>query len=508
MGHGGGIITRPFDFAEVAAVLGEKTLDGGTLCVSPNINPKSRYKPYKFGNYNTLLLDKNGNENPILKSNNFGMEPATFGYNPYRALPWSVDASPNPGTNWLRFSDFDHYSHYAAGGISKARIYTSNPNDDRKLMLGGDPEGTEGKIIGEIEFSFNPSFEILPEDFKHPKITGLSLADFRFTLLFGPIQNGDSSFSEAPWVCQSPESIQEMVHGEGDATYERLEILLDRNISNQLKTWTAGSDDFLAILCLAPPIVKNANGRFSRWQIGSNQSNSLEFNSMGLVSLDMWGDSTVQTESVLFTVNGDWDAWQSPDPSKLPEEFVLIASSLEYLTVPDYPYWEPFTCTVWADFYDDGEGEQCIILDVGAFSPIWFKGISKIGKLAQYVEYTILDEYTNRPVVSGEVLVSKVNIGTPNNPTNSPYNIGFEEELTGEEIYINTLPSGNYKLQLKVRVEQDGHTIRYIDGKAYRQVMHDFYWEGGEPSLETDGVGMVYAQLNGDTEEYYHYFSV
>lgn len=200
MGQSAGHITRSFNNADVDSLLVEKTGDLGTLVVSGKINKRSRYKPYAFGSYDTLLVDQNGKENPILKENNFGMRPATFGWNPYRALPWDQYTPPKPeaGKANLRFTDMDHYYQFAAGGISTARIYTNNPNEDRKVMLGGNSEGQEGRIIGEIVYSFNPKTEILPEDFFNPKITRHSLADYRFTLLFGPIQNGETSFNGAP----------------------------------------------------------------------------------------------------------------------------------------------------------------------------------------------------------------------------------------------------------------------------------------------------------------------
>lgn len=486
MGHGGGIITRPFGLDDIAAVLGENILDVYTLVISPNINPRSRYKPYKFGTYNTLLRYPDGTENPILKQNNFGMAPATIGWNPYRALPWDQYTPPKAGEDWLRMTDFDHYSQYAAGGISSARIYTNNPDDDRRIMLGGDTEGTEGKIIGEIEFSFNPSFEILPEDFKHPMITGLSLADFRFTLLFGSVQNGDSSFSEAPWVSQSPESIQEMVHGEGDATYERLEILLDRNISNQLKTWTTDSDDFLAILCLAPPIVKNASGRFSRWQIGSNQSNSLEFNSMGLVSLDMWDDPTVQTESVLFTVHGYWDMFSA---SSIYEEAIGVAANEYYLENDDEEYYESFTVQNLYGYVN----VRTLYLESTPFPSIWFPKHSKIRKLRPGISYQIFNS-NGVLVYDGEVLGEEV-ISSGGNGLN-PYNISFDQGVSAEVYLPTSLSSGTYRLRLRAIAVQTEFPLRYVNGNGYKQIMTPVDWTTDWEAEPTGRVHTMYKDIN------------
>ena len=292
-----------------------------------------------------------------------------------------------------------------------------------------------------------------------------------------------------------------MLHSEGGTNYEKLEIILDRDISNQLKTWTTDSDDFLAILCLAPPIVKNANGRFSRWQIGSNQSNSLEFNSMGLVSLDMWEDTKVQEESVLIMPHGYWDEWGASDPSKLPEEVIAIAPTSEKLSNPNAVY-KPFECRVtYGGFFVAMDGQQGFSIDVDPFSDIWFDGKSKIGKLSQYLQCEIWDS-SNRLVKRYYELVSTVDIGTPYNPTQAPYSIGFEKELAGGEIFIDTLPKGQYTLRVSVYVEQVGYTVRYVNGKGYRQVMYDFYWEDDEKIFEGSDEGMVYAVLNGENHTY------
>lgn len=479
MGHDRGIITQPFDNFDIAAVLGEPPWDEGTLCVSPNINPRSRYKPYNFGTYNTLLIDKNGVENPILKANNFGMTPSTIGWNPYRALPWGQYTPPKAGEDWLRKKDFDHYSHYAAGGISTARIYTNNPRDDRKIMLGGDAEGQEGKIIGEVIYSFDPQFEILPEDFTHPSITGLSLADFRFTLLFGPIQNNNSAFSEAPWVSQSSISIKEMLHSEGGTNYEKLEIILDRDISNQLKTWTTDSDDFLAILCLAPPIVKNANGRFSRWQIGSNQSNNLEFNRMGLVSLDMWEDTKVQEESVLFTVHGYWDMFAA---SAIYDEVIGVAANKYYLENEDEDFDDSFTVQMLNGYVN----VRTLYLDSTPFSNIWFETHSKIRKLRPGISYQLFNS-SGVLVYSGEVYGEEV--VSSGGDGMHPYSIDFGNTDVRAEVNLpSTISSGTYRLRLRAFAEQTEFPYRYVNGKAYRQIMEHVDWT---TDWQAEGEGRV-----------------
>lgn len=483
MGHSGGIITDPFNNFDVATVLGENSGDIGTLCTSPKINRRSRYKPYDFGTFRTLLIDKNGIENPILKQNNFGMNPSTIGWNPYRALPWGQYTPPEVN---LRFRDFYHYSHYAAGGVSYARIYTNNPRNDRKLMLGGDSEGQEGKIVGEIGFRFNTSFEILPEDFHNPMIPGHSLGDYRFTLLFGPIQNNDSAFSGVPWVAQSPEPIKDMLHGEGDATHERLEIVLDRNISNQLKTWTTDSDDFLAILCLAPPIVKNTDGRFSRWQIGSDQSNSLEFNSMGLVSLDMWDDATVQEESVMFTVHGYWDLFSA---SGIVDEVVGVAADKRYLEEDGEQYDQPFTVQ---NLYGN-VNVRTLYLGSTPFCTIWFEAKSRIRKLRQGISYQLFNN-SGVSVYSGEVFGDEV-VSSGGNGL-EPYSIGFDRDVEAEIQLPASLSSGTYRLRLRAIVEQTEYPLRYVDGRGYRQTMTPVDWTTDWQADPTGRVQTMYKDIN------------
>lgn len=476
MGHSQGILTRSFDYFDIAAVLGTDSGDTGTLVLSPNINRRSRYKPYAFGSYNTLLIDKNGNENPILKANNFGMTPATIGSAPYRALPWGQYTRPVEGIHCLRSTDLDNYFHYAKGGISTARIYTNNPKNDRVVMLGGDAQGQEGQIIGEIQYSFDTSFEICPEDFHNPMIPRHSLGDYRFTLLFGSVQSGDTAFSSAPWVAQSTESVRDMTHS--DNLTETLTIFLDRDISNELRTWTTDSDDFLAILCLAPPIIRNSEGRFARWQIGSDQSNSLEFNSMGLVSLDMWEDSAVQTESVLFS--NAIDDYQMP--SVMQTDVIGVASTAEYLDNPD-AVGMPFTNRVsFAGYYDDG-GDAWVTVDCGAFDSIYFPENSIIGNLEHGFEFYISDS-SGKWIYGDSQTVETVENPNPN-PYGHKYSIQFNDEFH-EDVWVPQLAPGTYTIRLWAYVKQTGEAINWNFDPPRRQEMAKFEWQEGEKVFDDE----------------------
>lgn len=466
MGHSQGILTRSFDYFDIAAVLGTDSGDTGTLVLSPNINRRSRYKPYAFGSYNTLLIDKNGNENPILKANNFGMTPATIGTDPYRSLPWGQYTRPVEGIHCLRSTDLDNYFHYAKGGISAARIYTNNPKDDRVVMLGGDAQGQEGQIIGDIQYSFDTSFEICPEDFHNPMIPRHSLGDYRFTLLFGSVQSGDTAFSSAPWVAQSTESVRDMTHS--DNMTETLTIFLDRDISNELRTWTTDSDDFLAILCLAPPIVRDTAGRFARWQIGSDQSNSLEFNGMGLVSLDMWEDSAVQTDSVLLTLNGYWDSFVTPATV---DEAIGVSADPEYLTEGNVDEDDYTGFSV--QMLTGNINVRTLTLDSDPFCTIWFVPKSKIRKVRQGIDYMLYDS-AGRLVADGEVYGDEV-VSSGGNGTQK-YAIGFEQGISAE-VTLPELSSGTYRLRLRAFVEQTEYPVRYVTGgAAYRQIMTAVDW--------------------------------
>lgn len=477
MGHSQGILTRPFDNSDVAAVLGTDSSDTGTLVLSPNINRRSRYKPYAFGSYNTLLIDKNGNENPILKANNFGMTPATIGTGPYRSLPWGQYTRPVEGIHWLRFTDLDHYSHYAKGGISTARIYTNNPNNDRRFMFGSIGTGQgKGLIKGEATYLFDKTYEILPSEFTHPTDSDLSFAEFCFTLLFGNIQSGERAFETAPWVTQS-EPLSELLSV--DPSPMLLQIELDSSRSQEIKDlMTSDSTHWIAIFCLAPPMETDSSGRFVRWKIGNSQSSSLVFDEMRLISLDMWEDSAVQTESVLFSK--DIDDYQMP--AVMQTDTIGVASTAEYLDNPDAAGM-PFTNRVsFAGYYDDG-GDAWVTVDCGAFDSIYFPENSIIGNLEHGFEFYISDS-SGKWVYGGSRTVETIENPNPN-PYGHKYSIQFNDEFH-EDVWVPQLAPGTYTIRLWAYVRQTGEAINWNFDPPHRQEMAKFEWQEGEKVFDDE----------------------
>lgn len=467
MGHNAGLITSAVSPDDVREVLGENTYETSMLCASSKINKRSRFKPYPFGTYRTALTDA------LLRQHNFSMVPKGVGHKygggvgAYEAEPWGQWHAPVRGQDWGRLPDFDGYYHYASGGVFSARIYTNNPNGDRRIMLGG---LGKGRITGDIEFNFNTSREVCPHEFTHPDQANASLAGYRFTLLFGAVEGSEESFENAPWVAQSSSSIGEMLY-EGE-TFERLTITLDRSRSDEM---TGSEDDlnmWLAVLCLAPPIVTDENGKYVKVQDDVWASTSRNFSEMRLVSLDMWDDGSIKTDSVLFSRLEDMDPYTRP--SVLPTKDIGVSASRAYLTHPESGH-VPFQCSMNGYVYR-GDGGLRLALNCSPFSTVWFPAGSIIKDLRQYLYWDLYNSSGNLVAGNESVFISEVH-GSFYNPERAEYSLGFENGLEDYDTQLPSLPAGKYKLRLQCVVTQVKDDIDYVPEPPVRQVMGELWWE-------------------------------
>lgn len=482
MGHANGIITAPVNTDDISATLGVASHDVATLCISQKVNKRSRFKPYPIGSYNTELTDE------LLRQNNFCMRPAcvehVYGGNvgDYRAMPWKQWTPPKVGQHWMRMLDFDRYYHFSKGGIYSARISTNNPNGDRRIMLGG---RGKGRITGDIEFNFDTSREVCPHEFTHPDQADASLAGYRFTLLFGGVEGVSDSFSAAPWVAQSNMSISEMISG--GSTYERLQILLDRDRTSEITGSEFDLDKWLAVLCLAPPIVTNDDGKYVKVEDDAWASTSLDFSNMRLVSLDMWDDGSIKTDSVLFSRIEDMDEYTIPAQIKTVE--IGASASYSYLTTPASEY-VPFECHMHGWAYRSGSGHR-LALTCSPFPPVYLPGNSVIDSLAHDLYYDLYNS-SGQLVFRGKTRVSEVR-GSIYNPTHSIYNIGFEEGLEEYDTALPALPAGKYRLRMWSVASQIEDDINYAPEPPERQVMGELSWEYEEDEYVplVDGSGSV-----------------
>lgn len=486
MGHSAGLITAAVSPDDVRAVLGEDTYETSMLCSSSKINKRSRFKPYPFGTYSTALTDA------LLRQHNFCMVPKGIahryggGVGAYEAEPWGQWHAPVRGQDWGRLPDFDGYYHYASGGVFSARIYTNNPNGDRRIMLGG---LGKGMITGDVEFNFNTSREVCPHEFTHPDQANASLAGYRFTLLFGAVEGSDDRFENAPWVAQSSSSIGEML-SDGN-TFERLTITLDRSRSNEM---TGSEDDlnmWLAVLCLAPPIVTDENGKYVKVQDDVWASTSRNFSEMRLVSLDMWDDGSIKTDSVLFSRLEDMDSYTTP--TNIPIKAIGAGASSGYLTTPGATY-VPFECTMGGFVYRSGSGYR-LALSCDPFPSVYLPGNSVISSLKHELYYHIYNS-SGQLVFSGKTLVSEV-WSTIYNPTHRIYSIGFDEGLEEFDTALPSLPAGKYKLRLQSAATQLEDDINYNTDPPERQIMGELSWEYEEDEYipYVDGTGSVYSRV-------------
>lgn len=487
MANQNGKITAPVNTDDVVATLGENSHNFGVLCTSTRINKRSRFKPYPFGSYDTVLTDA------LLRDMNFSMTPECVGhkvgggFGAYMAMPWKQWQAPDKQTGWMRLADFDGYYHYAGGGVFDARISTNYPHDDRIIMLGG---LGKGRITGDISFSFDTSTEVCPHEFSHPTQTNHPLSAYYFTLLFGAVEGNEDSFRNRPWVAQSSRTIAEMT-GAGSHS-ERLSIMLDNARSQLMKGSENDLDCWLAVLCLAPKIETNDEGQYMRVRDNFYSSSSLDFSEMRLISLDMWDDGSISTDSVLFSMLENMKDYTTPADLKIVE--IGVTPDPRYFTTPSIG-WKPFVCDANGWVYRSNGAWQ-LVLSCDPFPTIYFPAGAIINDLAQYLEYEIRNT-SGMLMHSGEILVSEVHRAAYN-PTNTQYSISFDDvNAEGYEVPLpSTLPSGKYKLRLRCRAQQTKVDINYNPEPPQRQLMGQlsYEYEDDEYFPYFDAEGVVYSE--------------
>lgn len=99
--------------SEIKSVLGESTLDLGSLCKSVKINPLAKYKPLNINTWQTLTEAQR-------KNSEYGIGPTEYSTNSDTAITkmWGYTKP----TSYFRALDFDGYRHDARFGVA-----TQNP---------------------------------------------------------------------------------------------------------------------------------------------------------------------------------------------------------------------------------------------------------------------------------------------------------------------------------------------------------------------------------------------
>lgn len=115
-----GMLVRPIGVAEVSSVIGENSLDVGTLCRSSKINMWSRKKPMYIGPDKPDSPDWDDN---IWREFHFGIQPkggdplGRYTFNQIKANDeWNESGwgfEPWTGSGFYRLTDFDGYNHNA-----------------------------------------------------------------------------------------------------------------------------------------------------------------------------------------------------------------------------------------------------------------------------------------------------------------------------------------------------------------------------------------------------------
>lgn len=501
MGHNAGLITRPINPADIAAVLGVNSYALPYLCMHPNINKRSKFKPYPFGSHD---LDITANDAAVLKQHNFCMTPHGIAKRTgttdiqFYAVPWDQWHAPQPNQGYCpgRIGDFTNYYQYANGGIISARISTNYPHNDRLIMLGGKGKG---RIVADIAFSFDLQHDVCPHDFHHPYYTTEAFEDYHFTLLFGPVENGDG-FDAAPWVVQSNECIGDMISSA--VSTEQLVLSINSDMTYEIKDDTGGNWNWLAVVCLAPPMTVNSAGKFTGTMHSDADSRTgLNFDQMHLISLDMWDDplKDIQNQSVLFSYAADLKDYITP--ANLETIVIPAAATAEYLTDPNSGY-VPFNCRMYVSAWTYG-GEQGLTLSCDNFPDVYFPGNSLIRSLQQIVRFEIYRGTNTSPAN----LVYKNHDGdrdglimsTPSatHSGSSPYYISFYEEdpLDGYEFTLPNLPAGTYTVRMRSRVIQMPEVVAdYNFDPPKKQVMglKEWYISDSDGLVDdTSAVGYV-----------------
>ena len=277
----------PVGLEAVRKELGENKTDTVTLCTSPKINPKAKYKPYKVDTPKELsndpatdpranmeiLMDGARVKAPYcLYPEGFDFKPQNFTGKPWHDA-WSLENSPyrpKAGVDWCRLTDFAGYNRMADNFIHSVELYTNNPNDPN-IPMGPNSNGDPGRIYADIQVS--------------PTEGGLTLNDFPdlrsmyYTLLFGHCEGADPFDAEIYAAQAGP------VSDVTTAQQIRLVVDVDSEVYNSILNGGGGNDQWnTMIVCLAPKLT---------FKSGSQQiTSSIDFSK--LISLDMWNDGFVQ----------------------------------------------------------------------------------------------------------------------------------------------------------------------------------------------------------------------
>lgn len=424
----------PVDFEAVRAELGESLADDVTLCTSPKINKKAKYKPYRIDTFRDITdTDRNGLEAQLTTAEGggkvdapYGLVPRGFAANGGRdkmtMLPWldkwASDLKPRAYIDWSRITDFAGYNHKAGSFIHDVKLYTSNPSNPA-VPMGPAANGEPGRVYADITVS--------------PMEGGITLYDFTdlrgmyFTLLFGFSEGADPFASGAKVYGAQAGPVSDAT----TAQVIKLMVNVNQDVYNSIANNTAGDPWNTMMVCLAPKLT---------FMTGSQEiTGSIDFSK--LVSLDMWGDGYTQVR-----FNTDIAHYQKP-PVSAQRHVQASASPLDfYLSSPVY---NSSHRTVTAEL--TSQLPEITILESGTNYELSTVEIRIAVRMGNY-QYVFMSPLLSRSCVR-KVSGSKVTLDYDRDP---PEAVSFNVPAS--------VPAGTYATEVALLVMASG--IMYSGGTA------------------------------------------
>lgn len=335
----------PVGAESVRKELGERKTDTVTLCTSSKINPKAKYKPYKFNHVKKLdgtwSVDKPGDlTDADIKSINYGMTPEGFERVPVGNLaefigkPWGQWQPPEADKDWCRLTDFAGYTTVGADkNMSNVLLYIHRSND-------GDPmQPLENQYIcAEMTLMPSSSGILSITDFTNT-FSNISFGDMCFTLLFGGTDAAQMFHSGQIFGVQSA-ALKEYAEG---THILKLRLKVTPSVIAEIEK----SGDFnMYCVCLCPELVfagtqddgNSGEGPHDLYVVDNPvKVTGIKFppggtqavNEQHFISLNMWNDGFVSAH--LSTGIGKWT---QPAPSDTQQISAYPSSPYADLDVP------------------------------------------------------------------------------------------------------------------------------------------------------------------------------
>lgn len=309
----------PIGLETVCRELGETKSDVGSLCSSPKIDKRAKYKPYKFNHVkkvdDTWSVDRPGDLTDKDRADiNYGMTPTGIervddgGLGEFVGKAWGQWQPPTPDTDWCRIDDFAGYN--ASGEsttVGDVRMYIKPFRDDDPMQPLKD-----SYICAEMLLAATASNFLRITDFKNP-VSKKPFSELCFTLLFGKSDGSDLFERDKVFAVQSAPLGQ---YGE-EAHILKLRLKVTDTVANVIRT---GGDGYnIYVVCLCPKLTHVSAQDDGNSGVGPHDvytvdnpvlvtANSFQFTD--LISLNMWDNGFASTH-----FSEDIGTWTAPAPT-------------------------------------------------------------------------------------------------------------------------------------------------------------------------------------------------